>query len=256
MPKSRLNGIDRQFWISPRGAAMKSRRLLDYGLLGAALLLFWSLLFLFALGAEDAAAYHPHPSPNHLGTMHSNTENEDFCILVYDGSIAHSDVYNRVRGTLYLDDTNQDWEGLSNNRTYFVPYNQPCNSYSQATRDAIEIEFRVQTSGFSVCAPPGPPYPACVVNTGWYWNGAVGHNDARWSNIHFRTNHFTQGVALYHHVVNHEVGHTLGLKDPDNTGHCMGNISVMHSTFYGCSFDREWPTWNDHNTVVLIAENR
>lgn len=62
-----------------------------------------------------------------------------------------------------------------------------------------------------------------------------------------------------HHVVNHETGHVLGLKDPDQISpgvyDCLGNVSVMHSQFYGCAYNREWPTWNDHNTVVLLAEN-
>ncbi len=220
--------------------AMPWERALDRAILVAAALLFGTILLASRGGAADVRASHPHSSPLHIGTMH-NWAHEDFCAWVRDGSIAHSTVVNQLRQTLYLDNPAEDWDGLAADRVYFMPYSGSCPNL--ANRNDIQIEYWVVNGG---CGPPD--YRSCVALYDPYWNGAMGHTDYFWASVTFNTYRLTSGRAMYHHIINHETGHVLGLKDPDYYGQCVD--SVMHSAYYGCGVEREWPSGADRQTVT------
>lgn len=182
-----------------------------------------------------------HSSGLHLRSHHEST-NEEFCVWVEDSSIAHDTVLSRVRGTLYLDNPSEDWDGLTNNKVYFIPYFRPCPDLS--FRSDIEVEYWARSSGCDGLSCSWKEQPAYNPNTV--------HTDYRWAYVRFKTSHLTSGTFWYHHTINHETGHVLGLKDPDWWGQCAD--SVMHSGVYGCT-DREWPSWSDRDKVTRIAEN-
>ncbi len=222
---------------------MRWERALDRAMLVAAALLCSTFLLTSVSTAEDVQASHPHPSPFHIGTVHDWAD-EDFCVWVQDGSIAHATVVNQLRQTLYLDNPAGDWDGLAQNRVYFMPHSGSCPSL--ANRHDIQIEYRVVDGG---CGPPD--YRSCVALYDPYWNGAVGHTDYFWTSVTFNTYRLTSGPAMAHHIINHETGHVLGLKDPDYHGQCED--SVMHSLYYGCDVEREWPSPADLRTATEIA---
>ena len=79
----------------------------------------------------------------------------------------------------------------------------------------------------------------------------MGTRNYTYAFVRFKTSHLNGSVALYHHAVNHETGHILGLKDPNYYGHCTD--SVMHSKYYGCATDRQWPSGADRTRATNIA---
>ena len=56
---------------------------------------------------------------------------------------------------------------------------------------------------------------------------------------------------VYRHLINHEVGHTLGLDDggPRSRPATTCTDSIMHSVAYGCSVSRPWPSDPDRLSV-------
>ena len=60
------------------------------------------------------------------------------------------------------------------------------------------------------------------------------------------------------HVVQHETGHAFGLVDPPRVSSadspsCRGNDSVMEQQyFYGCRYNKWWPTTRDTSEVIAI----
>jgi hypothetical protein len=154
--------------------------------------------------------------------------------------MSHSTAFTRVRNTLYIDNPSEDWDGLAGNKIYFVPVSQPCNQAS--CRACINIEYWVRSTGCN------------GVSCQWftsYYNSHDGANDYLYAYVRFKTSHISGSTALYRHVINHETGHILGLKDPNYTGHCM--TSVMHSIYYGCSSNLQWPSSGDRSKVTNIA---
>jgi hypothetical protein len=193
----------------------------------------------------NTSAYHPTIYGSygyHLNSIHSVSAYEDFCVWVRDGSIAHSEALGRIRKTLYLDNPSEDWDGLANNHVYFWPWYDPCPSYPSHQRILIELEYWVESGGCD------------GVSCAWKYGDpmqASGHYDYPYYYVLFKTTHLSGSVALYHHVVNHETGHVLGLADGNGT--CPD--SVMHSRYYACSIDREWPSFYDRYSVETLVYN-
>jgi len=75
--------------------------------------------------------------------------------------------------------------------------------------------------------------------------------------VHFKTSHVNGAASLYHHVINHESGHILGLADPNYPvpGNLCGAYytSVMHSNYYCGEGDLEWPNGDDRWCVEDLA---
>ena len=195
-------------------------------------------LALLAVSGDRAAA--SHMSGLEIYTMHSG-ENEDYCVWIQDGSMNHNTAVSRIRATLYVDNPSQDWDGLASNKVYFITLWGSCPTLSY--RSTIPIEYWVRSNG---CGGG--------VSCQWFTNYRSdhgGHNDYTYAYVRFKTSHLNGSVALYHHAVNHETGHILGLKDPNYYGHCVD--SVMHSKYYGCDADRQWPSGADRTRVTNIA---
>jgi len=181
----------------------------------------------------------PYQSYLHLAYMH-DTNAEDFCALIEDGSIGLNTAATRIRATLHQDDASHDWDGLAVNKVFFIAVSLtiPCNQL--ANRANIQIEYWVHSSG---CGG---------VSCQWFTSPTISHNgrqDYLYAYVRFKTSHISGSTFLYHHVINHETGHILGLADPPY-GDCK--VSVMHSAHYGCT-DREWPQSGDRVLVTDIA---
>lgn len=201
-----------------------------------------ALLLVLTAPANDASAYHYHSPRMELGKMHSSasSRHEEFCVYT-DGSITQANAYNRVAASLWIDGA-RDWDGLASNKVWFVPYSNPCPGLSN--RSTIEIEYQVLSGGCGgvSCANLTNPY-----------DGGYGHTDYNFAYVTLKTSHLTGGAALYHHVVNHETGHVLGFKDPNFQGDCV--LSIMHSIYYGCTSNLEWPSDGDIWVGTTIANN-
>lgn len=107
-----------------------------------------------------------------------------------------------------------------------------------------------------------------------------GHVDWYYYNIYIDSQNIDGNSHEYHHTINHETGHALGLGDPicrncttvsNNFDTCLWQAddgltrwvnSVMHSEYY-CELvtpqrgpaprDRDWPSPADLNSVYFIS---
>ncbi len=209
--------------------------------LAVGVLLFAGAVALLASGSMKARAYHYHSPPIHIWSMHeySSATHEEFCVHT-DGSLDQPTALARVKGALWVDGT-REWDGLASSKVWFIPYSGSCPTL--ANRASIEIEYYVSAGGCGgvSCANLTDPY-----------FGPLWHNEYKYAYVTLKTSHMTSGSALYHDVVNHETGHVLGFKDP-NYGDCP--LSVMHSRYYGCASDLEWPSDGDIWVGTTIANN-
>lgn len=199
----------------------------------------------FAALASTTSANHAHDPHNHIGSINTGAP-EDFCVWIRDGSTTQSLAYTRIKATLMEHNPGGDWHGIGTGRVSFNPNGGvPCpDDPERATRD---IEFEVGNYG---CPQYSDPNVSCALNVSPYFDSASGHTELLYSNIQMKTTHVTGALALYHHAINHELGHTFGLRDGDGT--CPG--SIMHSAAYGCgpSSNIEWPAAIDINSVVAL----
>ncbi len=220
--------------------------MLGYYWVGKRIVSYLSILaaLIFTLGLLSFASLWPgstaeadHPNGLHLLAMHSSSVHEDFCVLIEDGSMSWSTARTRIRNTLWVDNPSGDWDGLAGNKVWFVDEGVPCDQ--SPDRASIELEYYVHSSG---CGG---------VSCQWYsyfWDSHGGYQDWIYGYVRFKTSHINGSTFLYHHVINHETGHHLGLADGD--GSCPG--SIMHSAYYGCS-DLEWPSTADRDQVTYEA---
>jgi hypothetical protein len=207
-------------------------------------------LLLRAFMAADTLASHPWlpdalHNHKHLKSM-TDFATENYCVDVgFAPPMAHADALARVAGPLRLDYPSGDWNGLKGGRVAFGQRDWQC---SQPPGSAgIELKFYVENS--TIC----PLGHSCAFPDGeGRWNNVTGHNEYETFTILLLSTDL-QDNGFYHHLINHETGHALGLKDggpgePD-PGPIPCQASIMHDVFHGCSVDYDYPTNSDRVAV-------
>ena len=81
---------------------------------------------------------------------------------------------------------------------------------------------------------------------GTYWDDGVNHGHYNNANVYFIRSYFTSS-GIYRHLINHELGHVVGLDDPPP---CNEDNSVMHHADACAGFHNwSWPQYWDHRAV-------
>jgi hypothetical protein len=214
-------------------------------LLGILLVLLGAFLVAPLRGLKGGvSASHPWSPHIHLGSINVG-DSESFCVLIRDGSMPLSTAYSRVKATLTTDNPAEDWHGLDPvGRVSFLG-NNGVSCDQDPNRLGIRIEFSVGNFG---CPILNDPNVSCVHLFDRYYDTISGHEERRYADVYLKTSHVNGSAALYRHVINHETGHVLGLRDGDGT--CPD--SIMHSIYYGCSVNREWPSAGDRSSVQSL----
>lgn len=239
----------------------KWERRLDRAILVAIALLLCTPVFRLPAGVEGARADHLHPlsNGNHIGSIHLNGpgNHEEYCVDTPYESLGpypqgQQFAWNAIANTLYLDNPGGDWDELGEGRLYFVPWTWEWDcGWMRANRpneyNATEIDYVVTWDG-----PPGSNGTFCEVGN-YSSYGPSWDPHMRYSRMECPRGRFTNGPAAYHHAVNHETGHILGMADPPRGGGYCYVDSVMHSIYYGCANNFEWPTWRDFDSVSSLV---
>jgi len=217
---------------APRAWAMKA-------LIGVALGVAVRIASVDESQAEHA--FYPH---RHLGSILHDTDSETNCIDVLDGSIGHDEARTKIKDTLYTGGTN-DWDGIKwvtfQDQTLFNEC--PVPGFNQLMR----IYFRIEGDVTPEC---GTGTAGCALRDFGYDDPDSGHYgfdppqyEYHGFYVFIETDNLRNETA---HIVNHEVGHALGLRngEPDD---CTG--SVMHSL--GNCADEPWPSDSDRGVGAL-----
>lgn len=272
---------------------------------------------LVALAALGIACHQNNPEL-HLSTMHGGffdllppgERNELWCLDMtssqgLNGPVPPSTldgltVGAKIAATLDTDSPIEKWESIGGiGRINFI-LKGGCDDLSGTTNPPISdvaIQFHVTANGsrspcnvdWEVTPPqPGLDNVSCVYHdVPFTWE--TGHVDRRYAFVFFDDGNIDGAASEYHHTINHEVGHVLGLSDPnlprgcrpacgtlsnpflletciyvDLSGHRLWVDSIMHSEYY-CSGetvdappypeDREWPSGRDRFIVEGIVNS-
>lgn len=204
-----------------------------------------SALWGVGLPTHVVEATHPTWDWRHLGSVHSSQLDEDYCLETSSTSRDFSTMATNIRRALWLDaPDDQQWDATGWDEVYwewrvwFVPQDwASCQNMSYEQRAPIEIEYWLRDWGGNSAAPDT------------MYVDEKGHDAARFYYISL----YAPWVAgeqypTYHrHQVNHETGHAVGMDDGDGT--CPD--SVMHSSAYGCGYDRDWPSPGDKSGLEI-----
>ncbi|HEY0641536.1 MAG TPA: hypothetical protein VGD67_28235 [Pseudonocardiaceae bacterium] len=201
--------------------------------------------------APPAEAHHP--TGWYLASMRSLPQTEQYCVEDRYTSAAHSYVLNEVRNTLIVENTAWNWDLKRGGKVDFRTVYTPCrdlNSGTVPTRNEVEIEYHVEDT--ITTAPAACGGTSCAAPAGPSWAGPLGRTEYTWYNVWLRGSLIKAGGDTRRHVVNHETGHVLGLRDGD--GSCPS--SIMHPSYYGCpgNGNPAWPTALDHETVNRLID--
>lgn len=220
----------------------------------------WTAILLLALtvAAPQAHANHWHvPDANgyvlHLNTMHFASvdpptggpggRDEQYCVESHDTSrMSHTTARAFVRQTLVQLDWDKIWDGTGNWKIDLWYTQNPCSSYSSATRATIEIEYHYGHNWNFIPTCGGTwGYYNCVEFGAPVWNSTYGHWDYAKGYVYLV---FSSGGRLDNvgrAFINHETGHIWGLRDPNSGTHCPAP-SIMHGTAVGypCT---NWTLW-------------
>lgn len=188
----------------------------------------------------------------------------------------------------------QDWQDAAEGSLINFILVGGCDDFNDVTyprRSAINIEYHATTSTVGSPCNNGPDASdgvSCVFHTSLLPGGAAytwpgGHQDHKYAYVMLDVGNISE--SSYHHTINHETGHVLGLTDPLIPGYCRpacGEVSpyfdkclvynqlgqkvwaesIMHSTYYcggetveaGPSpSDLSWPTGGDLFVVWAIS---
>ena len=213
-------------------------------------------LLLRAFMAADSFASHRNPVVSgvhsHLKSMTGFTT-ENYCVDVgFAPPMAHADALARVAGPLRLDDPSNDWNGLKGGR---VAFGQRENQCSQPPGSAgIELKYFVQNSTSCSFRAEPRPQSSCPIGDGEpRFNNVTGHREFdSFTILLFAPD--LQNNGFYHHLVNHETGHALGLQDGGtietaDPGPIPCQDSIMHDMYHGCTVNYDYPTASDRVAV-------
>jgi hypothetical protein len=197
---------------------------------------------------QNTQANHYWIPPIHVESMHNASDNETFCAWSQDAAITYTTIQDRVKNSLWIYAPSYKWQGMASNKVNFGWYSPACNVLTPSSRAASEIEYTALSNGCGGTSCAGLDLS--------FYNASVGHNDYSKAYITFKTSNISgsdlPGIALYEHTINHETGHALGFRDPAY-GSCVA--SVMHSKYYGCSTNEQFPTGGDIWNGTLIAND-
>lgn len=202
-----------------------------------------ALAFLFALLGSSTLAipyvHANHPSGNHQEAIHFEGDKERICVDTKNSSDwTHSAAKDVIRDALIYNEAYGEWDGLANDKIYFTFDSDQCSS--QTSSDLSNVEMRVYVMDDTNAKCDGPY--SCVYHYD-YQRSHDGYNDYRYEKVYIRSQDLTN---IPRGIVNHEFGHTLGLRDGYDSP-CPG--SIMH---YSCNYP-EGPTSKDQDSVENLA---
>lgn len=234
---------------------MRHMHVLDWLLLCAAIAFIGALATHVADNQSSVMAWHKNGHV-HMNSLHSSLNHEDVCVRVNGGSISFATARDRIKNTLYIDNTAEDWDDLAGRRVYFIVNPTTCAQLNPTVYNNTEVEYIVlsEAQAEQQCGTIGGQPVSCAALG--YQMQSAGHWDYRYGYAWLQASRLSATPLTYHHLVNHETGHMLGLADPgagDPHYHCL--YSVMHSIAYGCGTSHEWPTYSDRASVESIATN-
>jgi hypothetical protein len=181
--------------------------------------------------------------------MNSDSRHERFCAGIDGASMSQAEALDLISYTLYVDNPSQDWDGIGSGRVFFLPRAASCGQLFYGTQ--VDIKFWVKDSVDEVC---GGSYSGCAQRSNPQWDPLANHDEYRDARVYLERDSLQGGDRS--HLISHEVGHVLGLRDggpsapnpgPYPGAECLQ--SVMHS--YGCT-DYDWPTFFDRLSVELL----
>lgn len=207
-------------------------------------------LVLLATVSGPTQASHAHWA--HNVSVHSVADYEWVCVDTKQSTASWWTTLSKVRDTLLYDNPTNRWDSLaydSGNNGYKIYFAFETLNHCSDSPNLSSMRMRVYVKD-DTTSPCGGT--ACVAHYGQIDGG---HNYT-YEIVTLATRHVTGTTALHHHVINHEFGHTLGLSDPPDRSGTNCGTSVMHSKYYGCSTDHEFPQSSDMSSATTIANGQ
>jgi hypothetical protein len=194
---------------------------------------------------------------------------ERYCLDVTNANGTNIvDAAYKINTVLRVENEGSDWHNPDNAfvheaRVWFMGSTWAfgtldCDALTPAQRNGVDIEIHL---AYDHSATPVVCSNQNNISCVQHYSQITyqGHVDYLYGNEYLDHSHVYGSDALRRHVVNHETGHVLGLKDPppclDSGGQTIQ--SVMHSSYYcaGAS-NLEWPTTNDRLVVISIMNQK
>lgn len=211
-------------------------------------------------------ASHQYPTSDnpkrHAATSHDTSpgmgiNDENYCTEVKEGTTNRSDVTTAVSGAL-----SGGWDSLGGWRLDYYSASLACNQLSTSDFQNTEIKVYVYANTDPYC-PGSSTTINCVTRGVSIYDPRFEHNHYRDQNTYLNQNMFTSYTAsTREQIINHEFGHTLGLKDPENaTEACADEYlpSIMHIKYYldtfGCpskAYTGTEPSTKDSQSVLTV----